>query len=546
MAKELSYKPLDDLGVNGLNTQSNPATLDPSWLTKAENVVIRESGRIALRKGLKQKIVPTGTAIASLVEHRDQSTDKIFASYGTSIYTVDFGSPTAAFPSSGDDVKHTVADTTGDWQFVNFNDRLHCFHTGVIPQRYDGSLGVDSKWTAHATDPASISSLFDPSCGMGYYGRIWAGGVAEAKDVVYYSNLLDGDDWTGGDTGLIDLAKVWGTDEIVALAPFYGKLVIFGKNNIVVYDSPTVVGSLAVNEVIRGIGLVSRDTVQAIGDDLVFLSSTGLRSLARTTEKDKLPLQDLSLNIKDTLIRNIGNSTNVKSVYVESEGIYIMSFVDKNINYIFDFKHGTPNGAPRITTWTFDSDREPASLAYTNLYGLLVGQQDGGLAGYERYFDTDAAAAGSGGVTYTDTSYTSEIQTVWLNLGDSVITALLKRFFMVIEGGYGATVCMKYYKDFSPVSSNSTCVTLSPVTTGAAFLWGKTTSLYGATTATHTHNSAVHTASATYRPVYGLKEYRMPLLGSAKHLKIAVDIQSNGFDLSIQALTLLHKQGKIR
>jgi len=546
MAKQVTYQPLKDIGLNGLNTQNNPATLDHSWLTKAENIVLRESGRIAFRKGFKQKVAPSGTAIESMVEHNDQGTNKIFVSYGTSIYTVDFTSPAGAFPSSGDDVKHTVSSSTGDWQFVNFNNRLHCFHTGVVPQRYDGSLGTDAKWTAHATDPASIATLFDPSCGMGYYGRIWAGGVAEAKDVVYYSNLLDGDDWTGGDTGLIDLAKVWGTDEIVALAPFYGKLVIFGKNNIVVYDSPTVVGSLAVNEVIRGIGLVSRDTVQAIGDDLVFLSSTGLRSLARTTEKDKLPLQDLSLNIKDTLIRNIGNSTNVKSVYVESEGIYIMSFVDNNINYIFDFKHLTPNGAPRITTWTFDSDREPASLAYTNLYGLLVGQQDGGLAGYERYFDTDAAAADGGGVTYTDTSYTSEIQTVWLNLGDSVITALLKRFFMVIEGGYGATVCMKYYKDFSPVSSNSTCVTLSPVTTGAAFLWGKTTSLYGATTATHTHNSAVHTASATYRPVYGLKEYRMPLLGSAKHLKIAVDIQSNGFDLSIQALTLLHKQGKIR
>ena len=555
MAKELSYKPLNDLGVNGLNTQSNPATLDPSWLTKAENVVIRESGRITLRKGLKQKVVPTGTAIASLVEHRDQSTDKIFASYGTSIYTVDFSSPTAAFPSSGADVKHTVTGSSGDWQYVNFNNRLNVFHKSIVPQRYDGSLSVGSKWAAYdnAHRPSSVTSgEFKPSCGMGYYGRMWVGGVAEAKDVIYYSTLLDSDDFRttaengASNGGYIDLKTVWGTDEIVAIAPFYGKLVIFGNNNIVVYDSPEVIGSIALNEVIRGIGLVSRDTVQAIGDDLVFLSSTGLRSLTRTTEKDKLPLQDLSLNIKDTLIRNIGNSTNVKSVYVESEGIYIMSFIDKNINYIFDFKHLTPNGAPRITTWTFDSDREPASLAYTNLYGLLVGQQDGGLAGYERYFDTDAAAAGSGGVTYTDTSYTSEIQTVWLNLGDSVITALLKRFFMVIEGGYGATVCMKYYKDFSPVSSNSTCVTLSPVTTGAAFLWGKTTSLYGATTATHTHNSAVHTASATYRPVYGLKEYRMPLLGSAKHLKIAVDIQSNGFDLSIQALTLLHKQGKIR
>ena len=171
MAKPLTYQPLPDYGVNGLNTQRNPSTLDASWLTTANNVVVRESGRIAFRKGFKQKVAPNtesgGTAIGSIVEHNDQGTNKIFASYGTSIYTIDFTTPNAAFPSSGADVKRTVANSSGDWQFVNFNDRLHCFHTGVIPQRYDGSLGADSKWTAHATDPASIGTLFDPSCGMG-------------------------------------------------------------------------------------------------------------------------------------------------------------------------------------------------------------------------------------------------------------------------------------------------------------------------------------------------------------------------------------------
>ena len=54
MAKELSYKPLNDIGINGLNTQSNPATLDSSWLTNADNIILRESGRISFRKGLKQ------------------------------------------------------------------------------------------------------------------------------------------------------------------------------------------------------------------------------------------------------------------------------------------------------------------------------------------------------------------------------------------------------------------------------------------------------------------------------------------------------------
>jgi hypothetical protein len=529
MAKGLSYQPLFDFGVNGLNTQSNPSTLDPSWLTAAENIVLRESGRISFRKGLKQKVVPTGTAIASLVEHNDQGTNKIFASHGTSIYTIDFTSPNSAFPSSGADVKHTVANSSGDWQYVNFNDRLHCFHTGVVPQRYDGSLGSGSKWTAHATDPASISTLFDPSCGMGYYGRIWAGGVAEAKDVVYYSNLLDGDDWTGGDTGLIDLAKVWGSDEIVALAPFYGKLVIFGKNNIVVYNSPQVVGSLAVDEVIRGIGCVSRDSVQAIGDDLVFLSNTGLRSLARTTEKDKLPLTDLSVNIKDTLIRNIGISTNVKAIYLESEGIYIMSFIDENINYVFDFKHITPNGVPRVTTWVFSNDREPASLAYTKLYGLLVGQQDGSLAGYEGHYDVDLAWV-DGAASYSNSSYSSDISSAWINLGQSVSSTLLKRMLLVLEGGSGATLGLKWYKDFTSTPSPTTNLELRPATTTGTYLWGDSTSLYG---------------TAKYTPIFGLREYRTPLTGNAKHIKINLSVASNGFDAMIQNLTILHKEGKI-
>ena len=544
MAKPLTYQPLPDYGVNGLNTQSNPSTLDHTWLTKAENIVLRESGRISFRKGLKQKVVPTGTAIGSMVEHNDQGTNKIFASYGTSIYTIDFTSPNAAFPASGADVKHTVANSSGNWQFVNFNDRLHCFHAGVVPQRYDGSLGSGVKWIAHATDPASIATLFDPSCGMGYYGRIWCGGVAEAKDVVYYSNLLDGDDWTGGDTGLIDLSKVWDNDEVVALAAFYGKLIIFGKENIVIYSSPETVGSLSVDEVIKGIGCVSRDSVQAIGDDLVFLSATGLRSLARTTEKENLPLTDLSVNIKDTLIRNIGNSTNVKSAYIENEGIYIMSFVDNNINYVFDFKHYTPSEVPRVTTWTFAEDREPASLIHTELYsGLLVGQKDGSIAGYEGYFDVDLSW--DSGAVYTEAAYTSDISSVWINLGQSVMASLLKRFFIVLEGGSGSILNLRWFKDFSE-SSSSSSISLRPDTSGTVSLWGASTSLYGATTATHTHDAAVHPENSLYAPIYGLKEYRTPLTGSAKNLKLNMTIQSNGYDAAIQELTLLHKEGKIR
>ena len=531
MAKQLVSSSLENLGINGLNTQYNPATLDPAWLTSADNIMIRESGRISFRKGLKQKVVPSGVAIGSMVEHNDQGTNKIFASHGTSIYTMDFTSPNAAFPSSGADVKHTVGGTTGNWQFVNFNNRLHCFHTGVIPQRYDGSLGSGAKWTAHATDPASITTLFDPSCGMGAYGKVWVGGVTEAPDVVFYSVLLDGDDWTGTGSGFIDLKTVWGTDDIVGIAAFYGQLIIFGKNNIAIYDNPHSGGTLALNEVIQGIGLVSRDSIQAIGDDLVFLSSTGLRSLARTTERDKLPLQDLSRTIKDTLIRNIGQSTKVKSVYIQTEGIYIMSFVEKNIQYVFDFKAATPEGTPRITTWTFDGDREPASMIDTELYdGLLVGQKDGSIAGYEGYFDTDLAWV-SNAVSLSNHAYAADVSSTWISMGESMAASILKKLILVLEGGSGAVLGLRWFKDFSISSSSTTQIALAPVTSGTTALYGASTSLWG---------------DVKYTPIFGLAEYKTNLTGSAKNLKLNINIVSNGFDTAIQDLSIISLQGKIR
>jgi hypothetical protein len=299
---------------------------------------------------------------------------------------------------------------------------------------------------------------------------------------------------------------------------------------------------MALNEVIKGVGCVARDSIQSIGDDLIFLSSTGLRSLARTSEKDKVPLIDYSVNIKDTLIRNIGQSTAVKSSYIENEGIYVMTFTASNITYVFDFKHRTPNQAPRVTTWTFDVDREPASLAYTTLYGMLIGQKDGSIAGYEGYFDTDLAGAD----TYSYASYTGSFETTWVNLGESVGASLLKRLFMVLEGGSGATLGLKWYKDFSASPSKTTSITLAPTTTGTTSLWGASSSLYGATTVTHTHVAATHPSNSTYAPVFGLREYRTSLTGSAKNLKLSINIQSNGYDASLQDLTLLHKQGKIR
>ena len=242
-------------------------------------------------------------------------------------------------------------------------------------------------------------------------------------------------------------------------------------------------------------------------------------------------MQDLSLAIKDTLIRNIAQSTNVKSVYLENEGIYIMSFVDKNITYVFDFKHATPAGTPRVTTWTFGNDREPSCMIQSEIYsGLVAGQKDGGIAGYEGYFDTDLAWVNSA-ASYTNAPITADISSIWIRLNQSVIASILKRMILVLEGGSGATLGLQWYKDFGINPSSTTIINLNPATTGTTALWGASTSLYG---------------TSKFTPIYGLQEYTTPLTGSAKNVKLNLSIISNGYNASLQDIAIISKQGKIR
>jgi hypothetical protein len=516
MAAQIQYRPLDNLGINGLNTQSNPATLDPTWLTAADNIVLRESGKISFRKGLKQQVLSTSSAIGSLIEHKDSGTNKIFAAVGTNIYTVDFSTPdspwTGTFATTGSD---------SDWQFINFNKGLYGFQDSHTPIKY-----TSSSWAVITTKPSGVTT-FDPSCGSGYYGRNWVGGVTEEKDVIYYSDTLQGDNWTTGASGYIDLKTVWGTDEIVAIAPFYGKLVIFGKHNIAIYNGPTEPTTMELDEVIRGVGCVSRDSVQSVGDDLYFCSNTGVRSLHRTSQLDKLPLVELSSNITDAVTSNIRSDTDIKAVYDEGEGLYIMTFVDIGNTYVFDTKVLTPNKAPRITSWSFTNDRQPTSYAFTESKDLLIGQKKGSVATYEGYYDKDYISGG----TYTNAQYISNFSTVWIDLGNGAIASILKKFKAVIDGGEGTTVSVKWYKDFSTLPFNTVSFLLNPTSGGTSYKWGSSTTLFGA---------------AKYAPFWGLKEYNVNLGGSAKHLKIEMSANAAGYVSSLQDLTLLYKGGKIR
>ena len=557
MSASLQFLPLENLGVNGLNTQANPSALDPSWLTKADNIVIRESGKIGFRKGLKQQVLKhtSGKPIGALIEHTytpssGAGVTKTLCAVDGKMYTVDFTTPGTAFIG-----EHTTPVATDDWQMIEFSNKVYGLQTGSVPVEYD-----QGAWTNTTNKPSGLTT-FDPSCGMGHYGRMWVGGVTENKDVLYYSDTLLGDTWTGGNSGFIDLKTVWGADEIVAIQPFYGKIAIFGKRNIVIYSNPWAASgsnyatvsadSMSLDEVIRGVGCASRDSVQAVGDDLFFLSDTGLRSLARTTEKENLPLQDLSINIKDSLIRTTQRSPNAKGVYVENEGIYILSFVDIGETYVFDIKSLLQTGSSRITTWTFDKigKRHISCLAYSTAKGLIAGQHSGSISYYEGYFDNIIDSVTGGGTPVRlDYSYTTNLSTIWIDLGQSTVSSILKKLKATFDGGRGTTVSVKWFKDFNTQGSNTYPLELKAIVNSTPALFG--TALWTCNTeydyGTPDQPTTCTEEIANYAPVLGMKEYNVPLSGSAKHLKLEITAPANGFEVSLQNLTLLTKQGRIR
>ena len=529
MAKSLSYKPLDNVGINGLNTQDNSASLEPGWLTKAENIILQEGGQISFRKGLKQKVLATDGPVKGIVESTEE--DIIFAAVedddgNAYMYEVDFSTPDTPWTNQFD----TTA-ATADWQMFEWNGDIWAFQDGVDPVTYDSSA---SSWSLQRSitgfqEPTGLSAAtaFKPTCAMGYYGRLWVGGIPETPQTIYYSDLLIGKDFQASGAGSVDLSKVWGQDEIIAIAPFYGKLVIFGKSNIVIYSNPDSPSSLALDEVIEGIGLAHRDSVQAIGDDLFFLSPTGVRSLARTTQTDNLPLQDLSKNIKDSLIRLINNNPTITSCWVENEGLYLLSFVESKITYAFDLKHKTPNGEWRVTTFKFNSTRDITSMAYTHDQGFLVGQSGGSIAEYSGYYDKTYVSGG----TYTDHAYTGTFATIWVDLGQSVLASILKKLLVIVEGGQGTTVGLKWFVDYDDNNPSTLNFNLNPQASGTPSLWGASTSLYG---------------TSKYAPYYTLKEYGVSLSGRAKFIKLEMNALTAGYSAALQDMSLLFKQGKIR
>lgn len=430
-------------GFYGLNTQLNTAP-GLQWAAEATNCVIDAKGRLAARKG-RQNVttaaISGSPAVRAVFEQiRSDGTTTIISAAGNKLYS---GTSTLTdITSTADDVTGITAD---HWQFQNIADKCVGFQAGHDPVvRTTGNFnllqqdvtvwasttayvagdvrratagnqtiyfhctssgtsgGAEPSWnttvggtTSDGTVTWTTRKMPNGNVCHSAFGRIWVTSNGD-DSIVEFSDTLLPHKFRGGAAGTLDLKQVWGADRVQAIASSEDYLVFLGKRHILIYAGPETPSTMTLAEKIEGVGCIARDSVAFTGNDLVFLSASGVRLLSRSVEAGgRQPLGDMSVNVRDALMDEVAAETaaNLKGVYHEAAGFYVLFLTADEIAWCFDFRFPNPDGSQKVTKWMNYGARAAFSASDRELY---VGG-DGRVCKYSGYTD---GAAGTYALVY--------------------------------------------------------------------------------------------------------------------------------------------------
>ena len=488
----------------GINTEDSPIAQDTAFAEVADNAIIDRRGRLASRKGntvLSTNKTVLGTDyLHKIHEFYDSANNEVIFSTGNNKIMTGTTTLVDATPGS-----YTIA--ANDWKIVNFNDKAYFFQRGYDPLVYDNANGLRTFTVANS---GATNATFKANEVLAAYGRLFIVGNATNDSVIYWSDLLNGNAFTGGSSGSIDVTKAWpnGFDKVVALAAHNDFLIVFGENNIIVYSGADSPASMVIHDTISGVGCVDRNSIQDIGTDLLFLTPTGLRGLGRTIQEKSLPITDLSRNIKQELIANtLATATPVSTVYSPENYFYLLCFADLNLVYCFDIRATLENGAYRVTRWpsvdfkSFQRDRNG---------DIYIGCVEG-LGKYDNYRDNGKP-------------YRFRYFSPGLTFGDPAKIKMLKKIRPTLIGGNNSDIFLKWSYDFSTDTSSSTFRTSSD-----------TPGFYGQSEYTDADFSAEGIT---------ISRNSLNTTGYGSVINVGLETDINGFALSIQEMNVLALLGK--
>jgi hypothetical protein len=162
----------------------------------------------------------------------------------------------------------------------------------IFSQARDTLLILDDKndtplkWT-QTGDVATLGG--SPPAGRGsifHANRPWIWGANANPSRLYYGSSTDIEDWSGGDTGSIDLDPDDG-DRIIGVCVYKSRLIIFkgpnkGSIHVIAGTAPTGTDAFARTRMVNGIALQTHNSIIPVMDDIWFMSQYGVHSLAAT------------------------------------------------------------------------------------------------------------------------------------------------------------------------------------------------------------------------------------------------------------------------
>ena len=435
MAQQLQSINLVAPAFQGINTEDSPLAQDTSFAETADNAIIDRQGRLASRQGnnvLTTNKTALGTDyIHNIHEFYDSAGNEEILSTGNNKVMKGTTTLTDITPGS-----YTIS--ANDWKIVNFNDKAYFFQRGYDPLVYDNANGLRTFTVANG---GATNATFKANEVVAAFGRLFIAGNATNDTVIYWSDLLNGNAFTGGSSGSIDVAKAWpnGADKIVALAAHNDFLIVFGEHSIIVYGGADSPANMTINDTVSGVGCVDRKTVQNVGTDLLFLSDDGVRTLGRVIQEKSLPIIDASRNVKQDLIAKIKIKTSpATSVYSPENYFYLLGLPDSNLIYCFDLRGRLENGAFRVTKWPSVNFK---SFARDRNGDVYIGTVDG-IGKYSGYDDNSSSFI---------FRYTSPA----LTFGDASKIKLLKKIRPTIIGGNNSDIILSWTYDFSVQANTS-------------------------------------------------------------------------------------------
>ncbi len=537
MAEQQTAASIAAPGFLGLNLQESSISLSSGYALEAYNCIIDRYGRIGARRGWTpvNSAINTDLGSANPVEFMfdmvGNGTSYLLSAGTNKLFTGTTTMTTAAIRNADNSGDATYTITGNNWQGASlpYGDGVEAephaylvqighsplvFHelpvSGGAGHDHDsGAFGFQLLADVGTLPPGYTSSDFKPNCTLAAYGRIWMADIVGDRQTLYFSRLLDGSDFSGGDSGSLSLNTVFpNNDQIIGLAAHNGFLIIFGRNNIAIYANPIDVTELTLADYIPNVGCIARDSIQNIGTDIIFLSDSGVRSLQRVIQEKSLPLRDISKNVRDDLMTNVASetATQIKAIYFDRDAFYLLSLPTTKFVYCFDMRTPLQDGAARATIWT---NLEPKSFLVTADKQLYIGKP-GYIGRYFGHYDN------------ADT-YRFKYFTNYFDFDTPTEEKILKQIGMVIIGGIAQEIAIKWGFDYN---ENYLAVTKK--------LSGNVASQY---------NIGEYNI-AEYSDGIVLDKFKAHVGGKGPILQVGLEADINGNPLSLQRVDIYVKQGK--